>query len=287
MSSLPLVRALAEAIPDLRGADVSSVILEGVAGGDVNEAYRARSPRGFEAFVKTRRDAPAGTFEAEARGLALLRPHVRTPAVLAASSRPPFLALAFVRLARRGSDERLGEAIARVHRARVRRDDLPPVVWIGPLELPNRLEREPCTFFRLRVAPLLRAAPADLEVDATAFHALERAFDERLAGRPNDRLLHGDLWSGNAAFDEHGEPLLFDPAVGAGDPEADLAMMELFGGFSSRVWAAYRAVLPPEPGAERRRSCYELFPLLVHHALFGGGYTARCRARLHALVSGP
>jgi fructosamine-3-kinase len=279
-----LVDALRASLPALAGVDPCAIALEPVAGGDVNEAYRVRAP-GFDAFVKTRADAPAGSFEAEADGLRLLGQCVRTPRVLAASSTPPFLALEPLAMSLRGDDAALGRAIARVHDARVRRDELPRTVWIGSLALPNVVDGAPATFFRLRVVPLLEAAPAGLDLDPALVAALERTFDERLAGRPQDRLLHGDLWSGNAAF-TNGEPVLFDPAVGAGDPEADLAMMDLFGGFSPRVWSAYRSVHPEATGEGERRPCYALFPLLVHHALFGGGYTARCRALVRALARG-
>jgi protein-ribulosamine 3-kinase len=275
--------ALCSALPVLAGTDPRALRFDSAAGGDVNEAFLVRAP-GFEAFVKTRHDAPVGSFEAEAAGLALLGRHVRTPRVLGASSAPPFLALEALPLVSRGDDAALGRAIASVHDARVRRIDLPPTVWIGPLALPNTVDGDP-SFFRLRVAPLLAAAPAGLDLDPRLVGALERSFDARLADRPEDRLLHGDLWSGNAAF-VGGEPVLFDPAVGAGDPEADLAMMELFGGFSAATWRAYRAVHPEAPGEADRRACYALFPLLVHHALFGGGYTARCRALLRSLAGG-
>ena len=257
---------------------------EPVAGGDLNEAYRVPLGPGGVAFVKTRPDAPAGSFEAEARGLALLGAHVRVPEVLATGSRPPFLALRFVRLGRRGDDAALGEAIADLHAARVRREELPARVWLGPLELPNRDEGRGEGFFALRIAPILDAAASSLRLGARDILALERVYSARLKDRPADRLLHGDLWSGNAAFDDAGVPVLFDPAVAAGDPEADLAMMGLFGGFSPRVWAAYRSRHPQAPCADGRRPCYELFPLLVHHALFGGGYTDRVRTLIAGLL---
>ncbi len=57
-------------------------------------------------------------------------------------------------------------------------------------------------------------------------------------------LLHGDLWGGNIAYDQAGQPVIFDPAVYYGDREADLAMTELFGGFGSAFYAAYREAWP-------------------------------------------
>jgi fructosamine-3-kinase len=284
MSERPSPEARAHEAAARLGAREATVTR--VAGGDLNEAFRVRGSKGLDVFVKTRLDAPAETFVAEAAGLRLLAAHVATPAVLLASETPPFLALQYQRLLAHGDDEALGRAIARVHDARMGRGELPPRVWLGPLELPNEVpgDREP-SFFALRIAPLLRVAGAGLHLDARAGEHLAAAFDSRLRGRPTDRLLHGDLWSGNAAFDASGAPVLFDPAVGAGDPEADLAMMALFGGFSPRTWAAYRARHPAAPGEDERRPCYALFPLLVHHALFGGGYTTRVRRIVNDLLA--
>lgn len=284
MSVRGSTRAFAQEAAARLGARDASVA--SVAGGDLNEAYRVRAANGLDVFVKTRLDAPAGTFVAEAAGLRLLAAHVATPAVLLASEIPPFLALQYQRLVAHGDDEALGQAIARVHDAHISRSELPPRVWLGPLELPNGVAgtAEP-SFFALRIAPLLRVAGDGLDLDPAVGARLAAAFDARLRGRPTDRLLHGDLWSGNAAFDATGVPVLFDPAIGAGDPEADLALMALFGGFSARTWAAYRAQHPVAPGEEERRPCYALFPLLVHHALFGGGYTARARHSIDELTA--
>jgi fructosamine-3-kinase len=55
----------------------------------------------------------------------------------------------------------------------------------------------------------------------------------------------------------------------------DLAMMRLFGGFGERVFRAYEALAPLEPGATERVGLYQLYPLLVHVNLFGGGYVGR------------
>jgi len=84
--------------------------------------------------------------------------------------------------------------------------------------------------------------------------------------------LHGDLWGGNSMVDEEGRPCLIDPAVYGGHREIDLAMMRLFGGFSKRVFEAYHEATPLAPDHEDRMALYQLYPLLVHVNLFGGGY---------------
>ncbi|HKU37126.1 MAG TPA: fructosamine kinase family protein, partial [Polyangiales bacterium] len=87
--------------------------------------------------------------------------------------------------------------------------------------------------------------------------------------------LHGDLWGGNALAAQGGEPVLIDPAVYGGHREIDLAMMQLFGGFSARVFEAYDEAYPRQPGHQDRVALYQLYPLLAHVCLFGSGYTSQ------------
>ncbi|MCW5627113.1 MAG: fructosamine kinase family protein, partial [Burkholderiales bacterium] len=107
-----------------------------------------------------------------------------------------------------------------------------------------------------------------------------------LAGHaPLPSLLHGDLWRGNAAATRDGRGAVFDPAPYYGDRETDLAMTELFGGFSPDFTAAYRAVWPVDAGYAVRRDLYNLYHMLNHFHLFGGAYGDRARrlvARLRA-----
>jgi fructosamine-3-kinase len=96
-----------------------------------------------------------------------------------------------------------------------------------------------------------------------------------LAGPPEaPARLHGDLWSGNVLADAQGRPHLIDPAAHGGHREVDLAMLRLFGGPSERCFAAYAEVAPLADGHEERIELWQLFPLLVHAVLFGGGYGA-------------
>ena len=85
-------------------------------------------------------------------------------------------------------------------------------------------------------------------------------------------LLHGDLWAGNYMIDSDGHPWLIDPAVYVGHTEADLAMTELFGGFDRTFYDAYRATAGIDPGYKDRKDLYNLYHLLNHLNLFGGGY---------------
>ncbi|MGD9265203.1 MAG: fructosamine kinase family protein, partial [Lysobacterales bacterium] len=103
--------------------------------------------------------------------------------------------------------------------------------------------------------------------------------------RPAASLLHGDLWSGNKAYDAKGQPVIFDPASYYGDRETDIALTELFGGFGPDFYAAYRAAYPPDDGYRQRRDLYNLYHLLNHLNLFGGGYLSRCEQVIDQLLT--
>jgi len=103
--------------------------------------------------------------------------------------------------------------------------------------------------------------------------------------QPTPALLHGDLWSGNAGATVDGEPVVFDPAVYYGDREADLAMTELFGGFPACFYAAYREAWPLDAGYVQRRMLYNLYHVLNHLNLFGGGYLAQAERLIAQLLA--
>jgi fructosamine-3-kinase len=102
---------------------------------------------------------------------------------------------------------------------------------------------------------------------------------------PAASLLHGDLWSGNAGFLADGTPVLFDPAVYWGDREADLAMTELFGGFPQDFYSAYAEAAPLDPGYAVRKTLYNLYHVLNHANLFGGGYAAQAERMIERLLA--
>lgn len=258
-----------------------------VAGGDVNRAARARLGDGRDVFVKWRPGAPPGAFAAEAEDLRWLRVAggPRIPRVLAVGDDPEarFLALEWLPPSPPGPgyDERLGRALAALHLAGAPAFGRDAANLIGPLPQPTGpAEGWPEFYGRYRLAPMAARARRAGVLDAADMRRSERLVD-RLpgllgpGGRP-DRL-HGDLWSGNAHAGPGGEPVLVDPAAYGGDGEMDLAMMRLFGGFAPRVFDAYDEVRPPAPGRDDRLEIHQLYPLLVHAVLFGGGYAGSVR----------
>jgi protein-ribulosamine 3-kinase len=114
---------------------------------------------------------------------------------------------------------------------------------------------------------------------------LMAVLDALIGHRPAASLLHGDLWGGNIGATREGEPVIFDPAVYYGDRETDLAMTELFGGFGSDFYAAYGEEWPLPPEYATRKILYNLYHVLNHLNLFGGGYLARAKAMMDQLVA--
>lgn len=102
---------------------------------------------------------------------------------------------------------------------------------------------------------------------------------------PRPALLHGDLWSGNISFTADGAPVIYDPATYFGDREAELAMTELFGGFNRDFYDAYRACFPIDAGYAVRKTLYNLYHVLNHLNLFGGGYLSQAQRMIDSLLS--
>ncbi|MBD2294726.1 fructosamine kinase family protein [Anabaena sphaerica FACHB-251] len=97
-------------------------------------------------------------------------------------------------------------------------------------------------------------------------------------------LVHGDLWGGNAGFTIDAEPVIFDPATYFGDREVDIAMTELFGGFPADFYKGYEEVFPLEDGYERRKTLYNLYHVLNHFNLFGGGYASQANGMIERIL---
>ena len=267
-----------------------------LAGGDINQAFALTLADGRTVFAKTNADAPRSMFATEASGLAWLQQAkaLRVPQVLAVApvehDGPGFLVLEHIEEAprRRDFDEVLGRGLAALHRFGAPSFGLDRDNFVGRLPQENAPLPTWAAFYRARrLEPQLRRAVDRGLIPGDVRAAFDRLFTlcEALCGPPEPPArLHGDLWGGNHIVDETGSPCLIDPAVYGGHREIDLAMMRLFGGYDARVFAAYAEVFPLAPGHEERISLHQLYPLLVHVNLFGGGYVPSVAAALDRLV---
>ncbi len=183
-----------------------------------------------------------------------------------------------------GERERFGAGLAALHRAQAPRSSQQGPYgfecdnFIGSLPQQNRWHADWTTFFREeRLEPQLARARRSGHWRSEWTAQTERIrvrLGDWIPNSPHPSMLHGDLWSGNALAGADGYPWLVDPAAYVGDREADLAMTELFGGFSARFYEAYRTGAPLDSGYEDRRELYNLYHLLNHLNHFGAGYAA-------------
>ena len=265
--------SLEAAVAHAAGRAVRS--LRRVGGGDINDAYAAELEDGGRAFVKTRADVPAGEYATEAAGLRWLGEPggLGVPEVLGASDE--VLVLEWLEEGAAGDEAELGRGLAVVHQAGAGDLGGPEPLRIGPLVLPNEpLPDWPSFYAERRLRPLLAPARDRGSLSAAGVRAVESVCERMadLAGPPEPPArLHGDLWSGNVLWSGQ-RPYVIDPVAYGGHREVDLAMLRLFGSPGSRFLAAYEEVAPLAGGHEERVALYQLFPLLVHAVLFGGGY---------------
>ena len=280
-------------------------VLGSVGGGDINQALHVVLADGREAFVKTRPDAAAGEYEAEAAGLRWLgEPRaLRVPSVLEVGE--DYLAIEWVPRGRLdgAGEEELGRGLAATHDAgspvfgleRAGTGDGPDAgaeAAEGARESAGRAGAHPARFGSLglpndpvddwggfyaerRLRPLAREAADTGALADAGVQAVERVCERigELVGPPEPPArLHGDLWAGNVIGDAEGRPWLIDPSAFGGHREVDLAMLRLFGGPSERMLGAYAEAHPLADGWRERVELYQLSPLLVHALLFGGSY---------------
>ena len=261
-----------------------------VGGGCINSAYTlSDTSRTF--FVKLNHASRLDMFEAEAAGLNnILRSHsIHVPAPLCQgiAADEAYLVLEYLPLGGRCNGRQLGRELAQMHRSQ--RDHFG---WhrdnsIGTTPQINTDEDDwACFWQRHRLAYQLQlAARNGAHIDPQSEQLLMRVPEFFSDYRPRPSLLHGDLWSGNVAFSKTGQPVIFDPAVYYGDRETDLAMSELFGGFSPDFYAAYKEAWPLDPGYTTRKTLYNLYHILNHFNLFGGGYFEQARRMIAQLLS--
>lgn len=256
-------------------------------GGGNSSVFRLTLDGGRTVFVKTASDGIPGMYTAEADGLRWLAETraVRVPEVLSVHDHDGepsrrFLVLTWIdqHLPAPDYDEQLGRDLARLHKSGAPMFGLERDNFIATIPQSNRPHSSWAAFYAMeRIEPLVARAVdrSLLASDATAvFDRLVTRLPELVGPPEPPARLHGDLWNGNALAGLRGEPWLIDPAVYGGHREVDLAMMHLFGGFSPKVFAAYDEAFPLSDGHGDRVALYQLYPLLVHALLFGGGYTA-------------
>lgn len=298
MTPNALMNAVAGRIAEGTRGGFRAVDVAPVGGGCIHQSVRIDGDAGGGArsfFAKLDEASRGEMFAAEEDGLAALRASgaLRVPDVITRGEADDhvFLVLEWLELHPLdvAAAARLGLQLAALHRATRDRFGWPRDNFIGATPQRNTPGDDWFAFFRdCRLHPQLRLAarnrlPSRLMDRGERLLADCGAFFRGHAPAPS--LLHGDLWSGNAAALADGTPVLFDPAVYAGDRETDLAMAALFGGFPPDLAAAYQEAWPLPDGHRVRRDLYNLYHVLNHANLFAGGYVRQAEDSVARLLS--
>ena len=287
---------IAQHISQVTGESFAIDHRRSVGGGSVNQAYAisdasAGSDRAY--FLKLNDASRVAMFEAEALGLRQMAasetikvPH---PICWGTADRSAYIVLEWLDIGYGTSEswQTMGRQLAAMHRATSPQG----FGWeqnntIGFIPQMNDWTDNWATFFRdHRIGYQLKLA-RKRGGHFPQQHELLTAIPEFLADHyPEPSLVHGDLWSGNAAVTQEGEPIIFDPATYYGDREVDLAMSELFGRFPEEFYRTYLQAYPLEPGYPRRKQLYNLYHILNHFNQFGGGYESQANSMIKRLLA--
>ena len=266
---------LTTAIEQATGARVAST--DRVGGGSTSTGLAVTLDDDRRLFAKHTPGALPGLFRSEAAGLQWLAEpgSVRVPAVVAVGD--DWLVLEWIDEGPRSAttDEALGRALARMHRAGADAFGAPWPGFAGSVPVPNEPLDDWAAFLaERRLLPIARAADLPPEMMQRLDALVPRLPDLLGPTEPPSRL-HGDLWAGNHMTDAEGRPVLIDCDAYGGHREVDIGMMLLFGGFGDRVLAAYDEEFPLAPGWRDRVELNQLLPLLVHCAMLGGSWFGR------------
>ena len=292
MTSLDFA-AIGQAITAVNGDRINNVGVTPVGGGSISRAWRLRGER-HDYFIKTHAADFIENFSAEAEGLRALATAVSpVPTFLTCgvTDATAFLVLEYLDLRPldRAGGAFLGRQLAALHRVTGEAFGWHRNNFIGATPQANDAHASwPHFFAQRRLLPQLGLATKCGM--ASELRAKGEALAERIGGlfidyRPLPSLLHGDLWSGNAAQLADGRAVMFDPACYFGDREADLAMSELFGGFPESFYVAYREAWPLDHGYETRKPLYNLYHVLNHYNLFGDAYLGQARRMIERLLA--
>jgi fructosamine-3-kinase len=263
-----------------------------VGGGSINDAYRLEGTDGSRYFLKLNDARHHPMFIAEAAALGAIAAsktlQVPRPVAHGIAGRHSYLVLEHLELGSRGDARLLGAQLAALHRCTSSRFGFAQDNFIGTTPQPNGWKEDWIDFWReQRLGFQLRLAAKNghgRELQGPGGKLLE-ALPSFFAGySPQPSLLHGDLWGGNHAYLTDGTPAVFDPAPYYGDRECDLAMTELFGGYPADFYAAYRAAWPLDAGYAVRRDLYNVYHVLNHANLFGGGYVRQAEQMMQRLL---
>ncbi|MBT3239582.1 MAG: phosphotransferase [Chloroflexi bacterium] len=250
-----------------------------VSGGSINQAFRLKTNKKFNYFLKINKNCPPDMFLREAEGLELLdiESGPRVPKVHLFGDN--FILLEDIRSRKRKTNcwKKFGQQLVSLHQVTNLEFGLPQDNYIGSTPQSNYQTENGFEFF----ANQRLIFQAELAAKSSLLTTQEVNFVFSLASKlieliplQKASLIHGDLWGGNLIIGPIGEPVIIDPAAHFAWPEADLAMTTLFGSFPVEFYRTYEKFSDIEPDWQNRADIYNLYHLLNHLNIFGMGYHA-------------
>ena len=262
-----------------------------MGGGCINTAIRL-SDGNRHWFVKLNQASRLDMFQAEAEGLRELADagaiRVPRPLCTGTAEGQSYIVMEYISLGGSGSSALAGEQLAALHRHQAESFGWKRDNTIGSTHQPNDWTADWVGFWRRHRLgfQLEEAARNGLGRDIQRLgERLLDAFPALMDHTPTPSLLHGDLWGGNLGHDDSGNPVIYDPATYYGDREAEIAMTELFGGFGTAFYDAYNTAWALDPGYRTRRTFYNLYHILNHANMFGGGYLGQAKRMMERLLA--
>ena len=262
-----------------------------VSGGCINQGYQIKGDN-QQYFVKLNQVSKVEMFQAEALGLkqmiATKTLVVPKPICWGVADNSSYIVLEWLDLGRGNSScwQAMGKQLALMHKGGTN----PQFGWnlnntIGSTPQINDWKDNWADFFaEQRIGYQLNLAKRQ-DSGFSNVEQIVRAIRVQLADRqPTASLVHGDLWSGNADVTADGQPTIFDPASYYGDREVDIAMTELFGGFPASFYQGYNQQWQLEPNYKSRKNIYNLYHILNHFNLFGGGYGHQAQRMIQEIL---
>ena len=285
---------VAQKIRDLVDCGFSLAEVRSVTGGCIHEAYLYTSSSGEIFFIKLNQVSFLEHFKQEAFALKAIQKTqtIRTPMVLGWGStlKNSFLALEYIDMnstSKKRGQSILGEHLAAMHQTLSDRFGWFDNNFIGATPQINPWSVDWVEFYTIhRLEYQFRFAQNSRGYSFKKSDALLSSVPDYFKSyKPVASLLHGDLWSGNVAFQKEETPVIYDPACFYGDRECEIAFTQMFGGFDSSFYLAYENRWPLDSGFKRRIKLYNLYHYLNHFNLFGPSYLDETEQIISILIN--
>jgi fructosamine-3-kinase len=258
--------------------------VKSISGGSINRVTYVETDRN-KYILKAHTNMPENFFIQEALGLSALSCSVRVPKVyhyqFDESTGEASLWLEWISVGLRceQAEEELGRKLGQLHQSSYTSFGFIEDNYLGIFPQFNAWSDNWVDFFRDRRLQVQKEIGVEkgllVSERLNKIETLMEKLDDYIPSKPTSSLLHGDMWSGNSFVDQTGEAIFIDPAVSYGDREVDIAMSELFGGFSKRFYEAYEETNPLDIGYSDRKAIYQLYYLLLHLNYYGEAYGQR------------